>query len=205
MLGGKRVHDAAHAWPEAHVQHAVRLVEDEHLDLLQAHVVVLHEVDQATRGGNEQVAPTLELLDLAVEFGAAHYDDRALTGLLAHHGDDLLYLRRELARGRDHERVRALALGAGHELQRGQREGRGLARARLRGCHDVATREDHGDGLLLNGGRGGEAEGVHPGENLLVKPELGKCSSHACKYSACASALRLPVRRTVSQRLGTFL
>ena len=131
-------------------------------------MVVLHQVDEASGGGDEQVAAALELLDLAVELGAAHDDDRTLAGLLAYHGDDLLDLRRELARGRDHERVRALALGTGHELQCGQREGRGLARARLRGGHDVAACEDHGDGLLLDGGWGGEAEGVHPGENLLV-------------------------------------
>ena len=131
-------------------------------------MLVLHEVDQAAGGGYEEVAAALEVLDLAVELGAAHDDDRTLASLLADHGDDLLDLRRELTRGRDHERVRALALGIGDELQRWQREGRGLARARLRGGHDVAPGEHLGDGLRLNGGWRAEAEGFDPGENLLV-------------------------------------
>ena len=168
VLCRQRVHDATDARPEAHVQHAVRLIEHEYLDLGEAHVLVLHEVDQAAGGGNEEVAPAVELLDLAVELGAAHDDDRALAGLLAYHAHDLLDLSCELARWRDHECVRPLALGTSHELQRGQRERRGLARAGLRGGHDVTAGEHHGDGLLLDGGRGGKAEGVHPGEDLLV-------------------------------------
>ena len=129
---GQRVHDAPDARPEAHVEHAVRLVQHEHLDLREAHVLVLHEVDEAARGGHEQVAAALEVLDLAVELGAAHDDDRALAGPLADHTHDLLDLRRELAGGGDDEGVRTLALLAGDELQRGQREGGRLARARLR-------------------------------------------------------------------------
>ena len=50
---GQRVHDAAHGGPEAHVQHAVGLVQDEDLHAGQAHVVVLHEVKQAAGGGDQ--------------------------------------------------------------------------------------------------------------------------------------------------------
>ena len=60
------------------------------------------------------------------------------------------------------------------ELQGGQREGGGLARARLGGGDDVAAGEHEWDGLCLDGSWFGEAEGVHPGEDLLVEPELGK-------------------------------
>ena len=60
------------------------------------------------------------------------------------------------------------------QLERRQGERGGLARAGLRGGDDVAALEHEGDGLLLDGGWRGEAEGVDPGEDLLVEPELGK-------------------------------
>ena len=81
---GARGHNAADAGPEAHVQHAVRLVQDEHLHLREVHVIVLHEVDQTAGRGHEHVAASLQLLDLAVELGATHNDDGALVGVLAH-------------------------------------------------------------------------------------------------------------------------
>ena len=80
----------------------------------------------------------------------------------------LVDLRGELAGRRDHERVRALAGSAGDPLQRGQREGCGLARARLRGGDDVFALKHVGDGSGLDRRGVLEAEGVHPGENLLV-------------------------------------
>ena len=168
MLGGKRVHDAADARPKAHVEHAVGLVEHEDLHVGEAHVVVLHEVEQAAGRSHQQVAAGVELLDLFLELGAAHDDDGALAGLCADDLDDVVDLRGELAGRRDHEGVRALALGAGDPLQRGQREGRGLARARLRGGDDVFALKHVGDGSGLDRRGVFEAEGVHPGEDLLV-------------------------------------
>ena len=168
VLGRQRVHDAADARPEAHVQHAVGLVEHERLHVGEAHVVVLHEVEEPPRGGDEKVAALLELLDLVLEAGAAHDDDGLLAGFLADDAHDLVDLSGELARRRDDERVRALALRAGDDLQRRQAERGGLARAGLRGGDDVAPGEDLGDGAGLDRRGGGKAEGVYPGQDLLV-------------------------------------
>ena len=121
-------------------------------------MLVLHEVDEAPGRCHQKVAAPLELLDLSVELGAAHHNDRTLAGLLADDAYDALDLRRQLARGRDHQGVRAFAPCARHELQRGQCEGGCLARARLGGGNDVSAREHHGDGLGLDGGWFGEAE-----------------------------------------------
>ena len=82
-------------------------------------MVVLHEVEQAARRGNEQVAAALELLDLLLKAGAAHHDDGALARLLAHLLDHVVNLGGQLAGGRDHQRVRALARLARNALQRG--------------------------------------------------------------------------------------
>ena len=141
-------------------------------------MAVLHEVDEAARGGHEQVAAALERLDLAVELGAAHDHDGGLASLGADRLRDVLDLARELACRRDDERERllrlCLATTRGDALQRGEREGAGLARAGLGAGEDVLAFEHGRDGARLDGGRFGEAEGINPGEYLLVKPELGK-------------------------------
>ena len=135
-------------------------------------MVVLHEVDEAAGGGHEQVATCLELTDLTVELGAAHDHDGRLAGLGADLARDGLDLRGELAGGGHDERKRVARLGnllAGRDaLQRGQREGASLARAGLRAGKHVAPLENGGDGGCLDGGWRGEAEGIDPGENLLV-------------------------------------
>ena len=171
-LLGAGLHDAAHAGPKAHVKHAVRLVQDENLHVAEVDVVVLHEVDEAARRGHEQVAAGLERADLTVELGAAHDHDRGLAGLGTDLARDVLDLRGELARGRDDEGERPARLGdllaVSDALERGKREGAGLARARLGAGQDVSPVENGGDGCGLDGGWRGEAEGIHPGEDLLV-------------------------------------
>ena len=171
-LLGTGLHDTADARPEAHVEHAVGLVENEDLDLGEAHVVMLHEVDEAAGGGDEEVAALLERTNLLVELGAAHHDDGRLAGLRADLLRDVLDLRRELARGRDDEGVgllgRGLALRLSDALERWQGEGAGLARAGLCAGEHVSAVENGGDGGCLDGSWLREAEGVDPGENLLV-------------------------------------
>ena len=235
-LLGQCTDDAADARPEAHVEHAVGLVEHEHAHLREVDGAALHEVDEAARRGDEHVASLREARELLIEARTARDDHRMLAGLGADRLGDLLDLLGELARGGDDEGVRPIAgtlccnrcdvgraraataatpppalgfrflgrclscvfrafggrrLHGSRRLRRDScdslqdREGEcgGLARARLRGRHDVAACEDERDGLLLDGGWDGEAEGIHPGENLLVEPELGKCRSHGYEYA----------------------
>jgi len=168
MFGRQRLHDAADARPEAHVEHAIRLVKHERLHVRELHVVVLHEVDEAPRRCDEHVAATFELADLSIELGTTHDDDHALAGSLAYGLADAVDLRRKLAGWRDDECVGSLALAASDELQRREGEGSSLARAGLCGRHDVAAREDERNGLCLDGSGDFEPEGVDAGENLLV-------------------------------------
>src|SRR5690554_2685093 len=59
--------DLPHLGNEAHVEHAVGLVEDQHLDQIQMHFATVAEVQQASRGGYQDVAVlALQLLELLV-------------------------------------------------------------------------------------------------------------------------------------------
>ncbi len=73
--------------------------------------------------------------------------------------------------------------GAGHSgpgaalfQQREHRkdEGSGLAGAGLGDAENVAARQNVGDRLFLNGGRGGVTGGRNRGEHLVGKTEMGK-------------------------------
>ena len=62
---------------EAHVEHAVGLVEDEPAAVLQRDARTLHEVDEAAGRGDEQLAAALEVAELVADVGAAVDDDGA--------------------------------------------------------------------------------------------------------------------------------
>src|SRR5205085_8703324 len=85
--------------------------------------------------------------------------ERAQRHVLAVGLDAVVHLDRELARGREDEaayRVQCRREALGRErreaLQQRQGETGGLAGAGLRGAEQVASREDDGDGLRLDGG-----------------------------------------------------
>ena len=72
----------------------------------------------------------------------------------------LLHLGRELARGHEDQTANRMARGRvarvrfrSEELQHRQSEAGGLAGAGLGGAEEVATCEDYGNGLRLDGGR----------------------------------------------------
>ena len=72
---GQQVQDPADVGHEAHVQHPVRLVEDEDLHLGQVRGALADEVQEAARRGDEDLDAGEQLLDLRVERDAA-VDDR---------------------------------------------------------------------------------------------------------------------------------
>ena len=67
--------DALDVGHEAHVQHAVGLVEDQHRDLVEHHRLVLHVVEQPAGRGDQDLHAAPQLRDLRVHVGAA-VDDR---------------------------------------------------------------------------------------------------------------------------------
>ena len=95
---------------EAHVQHAVSLVEHQHLDLRELHVTTLTEIEQTTWGGDDDVEPTAECIDLRLEAHAAEDHKRAHVHMLSVIDDALVHLCGELTSRRQHQCTRALVL-----------------------------------------------------------------------------------------------
>ncbi|OFA01229.1 hypothetical protein DUPY_21870 [Duganella phyllosphaerae] len=152
---------------EAHVEHAVGFVQDQHFDLAQIDGALLHVVEQAARGGDQDVDAVFQLLDLRVDADAAEDYGRVQLGVLAVGAHAFFDLGRQFAgRGQDQGADGArraigregLADSAGRQqLQQRQGEAGGLAGAGLGACQQVAAVEDGRNGLGLDRRRGGVA------------------------------------------------
>ncbi len=82
-----------------HVEHAVRLVEHEDLDVREVHGLLLRVIEQAAGCGHEDVHALAQAVGLRLETHAAEHDhglEREMTPVVA---DVLLHLGRKLAGG----------------------------------------------------------------------------------------------------------
>ena len=142
--------DALDVRQEPHVEHAVRLVEDEHLEAGESGVGRLHVVEQPARRGDHDVhaAPKRVLLrahaDAAVDGGRR---DRGVHGEIVHVLEDL---GGEFTRGAQHEGAGGAALGGEQPVQDGEDEGGGLAAAGHGAGQKIATLEGRRDGIGLD-------------------------------------------------------
>ena len=168
--------DALDVGDETHVEHAVGFVDDEEFDAGQKKSAALGVVEQAARGRDQHVDAAGQLGVLVAERDAADQqrDVELLAGAVF--VEMLFDLRGEFARRLENQRARHSRPGAAlfqHREHR-QHEGRGLAGAGLGDAENVAARQNVGDGLFLNGGRGGVAGGRDGGEHLVGQAEMGK-------------------------------
>ena len=123
---------------KAHVEHPIGLVEDQHLDVRQVHVALLHQVQQPARRGDQDIHAVVQGADLGRLAHAAI--DRGLPhGRIAAIGlETLADLQRQLARRGEHQRADLAsapihaALGPAEPLQGGQSERGRLAGSGLR-------------------------------------------------------------------------
>ncbi|OFA04350.1 hypothetical protein DUGA2_26240 [Duganella sp. HH101] len=166
---------------EAHVQHAVGFVQDQDFHVRQVDGALFHVVQQAARGGDQDVDAVLELLDLRVDADAAEDHGGVQLGVLAVGAHAFLDLGREFAgRGQDQRADRTgggvagdgRAFGVGRQtVQDGQREAGGLAGAGLCACQQVAAIQHRRDGLLLDGGGRGVAGFGNSADNSVGQTE----------------------------------
>jgi hypothetical protein len=171
---GQQPEDAADVMDEAHVEHAVGLVEDEDLDLAQVDGLLLDVVEQAAGRGDQHVDAAAQRVDLRADADAAEHQRALQRKMLSIGAHILFHLRRELAGRGDDERahrvarrrMRAGVAFLGQPLQQRQREAGGLAGAGLRGAQQVASRKNDRDGLRLDGGGGGVALARDSAEQL---------------------------------------
>ena len=185
-LRGQHLDHAADVADEPHVEHAIGLVEDEHLHVAQVHGALLREVQQSPWGRDQQVAATAQPVDLGIDVDAAEHHLDAHRRVLAVGDRALGDLGGEFTGGREHQAARRAAVRihaadgngigaeAGQLLQDGQHEGCGLAGAGLGAGQDIPALQHGRDGAGLDRGGLGVALLGNGAKQLGSKPEIGK-------------------------------
>ena len=170
---------------EAQVGHVIGLVEDGHLHPGQIGVTGLQQVDEAPRGGHDDVHALLERLGLRAIAHAASDEDRRQVHGRGQRRDDVGDLHGELAGGREDEGTRSTVrtLLGGQPGEHRNAEGQRLARTGGGAPQHVLAADGIGDGSDLDaerlvdaGGRQGCDDGVghtEGGESPLVVHRRG--------------------------------
>ena len=133
---GQQLADALDVGDEAHVEHAVGLVDDEDLDAGQQELAALEMIEQAAGRGDQHVDAAVELLVLVVEGDAADEQRDGQLVVAAVAVEVLLDLRGEFARRLEDERARHARAGAAllEQGQHRQDEARRSCRCRSGRC-----------------------------------------------------------------------
>ena len=160
MPGGQLGRNAPHIVDEPHVQHAVRLVQDKGLHIVQAYVPLVHQVHEPSGAGHHNVRPPVQGLHLGVLVYAAEKHAGEQGQLLAIGHKVVLNLLGQLPGGGENQRADGPGRAgphraAGKVLQNGQGKGRGFARARLGTAQHILTGKHQGNGGRLDGRGGG--------------------------------------------------
>ena len=174
-LLGNHGQDALQIGHEAHVEHAVRFVEHDHLHAFERQVATFEVVDEPARAGDHDVDAALEraFLDRHVDAAERGADVQAREGRVL--AEVLGDLHAEFARGNDDEAAEP-GLAARQHVQHRQAERGRLAAARLAEADEVLTAEDLGNGLRLDVGGLLVADRAHAAEDGLTEPE--GCKRH---------------------------
>ena len=150
----RRLGDAADVVDEAHVEHAVGLVEHEPARLGEVDLAFPHQVGQPAGRGDENVDAGRHLAHLAGTRDAAEHERGRDVQALGQDADRVFDLHGEFARRRQDQRTRGLRQTLGAERddlgQDRQAEGRRLAGARLGDGEHVAAGEMRRDRLILD-------------------------------------------------------
>ena len=166
--------DAADVGQEAHVEHPVRLVEDEDLEAGELRVAEPEVVEEAAGRRDDDVDAAPEGVLLGAHPDAAE-DGRAGERRVERERLEMLVdLRRQLARGREDERARRAAR-LRHEAVKDREEERGgLAAARHRAGEDVAALPSRAGWRRSGWAWAGEAHVLDAAEEVGVEVERGK-------------------------------
>ena len=156
--------DALDLRPEAHVEHAVGLVEHQKPDPAEVRLPAAHVIDEAPRGGGDQFRAGFERGALRPVAHSAH-DGGAPQGPPAGEGNRVSkHLLRQFAGGAEYERLKTFSRD--RAFQHGEEKGARLARPRLGDADDVAALEPRRYRPALHRGRCAPAERLHGGERL---------------------------------------
>ena len=151
----KERHHLADIVNEAHIEHAVGLVEHEEFQRLQRNRLLVDEVQETARSRHQHVDTANQIALLAdiahATENASRRNGRKLRILLK----AILHLDREFTRRQKNQRTasfRSTELARiQQQLQNGEREGSRLSRTRLGNAKQVLALEQTRDGLFLDG------------------------------------------------------
>ena len=169
--------DALDVGDEAHVEHAVGLVDDEDLDAVEQQLAALAVVEQAAGRRDQHVGAALQLLVLLVERHAADEQRDVELVVLAVLDEVFLDLRGEFARRLEDQRARHAGAGAAlfEPGDHRQHEGGGLAGAGLGDAEHVLALQGVRDGARLDRRRHGVAGVGNGGKDLGRQAQVCEC------------------------------
>jgi hypothetical protein len=159
---------------EAHVEHDVGFVEDDHFDFVEAQGAAAHMVHNAAGSADDDLGALLEAEELAF-VGLAAVNGEGVDAALEE-GEFVDFfgdLDGEFASGAEDNDLDGAERRV-HFLDGGDSEGRGLAGARLGLADDISTGKEHGDGFGLNGRSLLEAEFINGLEQFGGNAQFGK-------------------------------
>ena len=162
---------------EPHVEHAVRLVEDEEARAPHRHPSLPEEIEQASRGGHEQVATLRQLGLLSAARSSPVGEHRAKTDVFAEPFGLASDLNRQLARRTDHDRMGSIPSRL-ERLQDGEQISECLSGSGLRNPHEIVPGQDQGNRLELDGCGARIAGFVQRALELRAKAELPERIRH---------------------------
>ena len=175
-LARQQLHDPLQGVDEAEIEHPVGFVENQNLDARQHERAAVDQIEQAARGGDEDIDAGCEPALLRRKRNSAKHDRGRERQPAAIALEALRDLARQLAGRGEHQGAAASRRGAlralREELQHRQGKGGGLAGSGLRDAAEVSAGEHLRDGLRLDRRRRGVAfdgEGV---EKRLDKSEI---------------------------------
>ncbi len=177
-LLGQQLQDAAQLLAETQVQQAIRLVQHQHGHTADLQGVMVDQVQQPSRRGDDDVGAAAQRHHLRIDRHAAEHNrhldrHRQMRHQPAHR---LAHLRRQLARRHQDQAMqltRAVAV-LQQRMQQRQRECGSLAGAGLRGAQHILAAQDGGNGSALDRGRLLIADFGHSIEQGGSKAQRGK-------------------------------
>ncbi len=180
--GGHHLGDAAHVGPEAHVHHAVRLVEHKHFHVGEVAHIAPHVVQQPSGRGDDDVDAGFEGALLGLH-GNAAVDRDARDGRVIREALNLVVnLRGKFARGREDQRANGVVrirVARGHQLDQDGEKIRGrLARAGFRAADDASACQGVRQHRALN------RRGLHEAA-LRQCVEYGRLGNERCEGNWC--------------------
>ena len=149
-LRRRLLEDRLDVFAKAHVEHAIGLIEDDHLDRVELQRPALKVIHHAAGRADDDLRAVLQAAKLALV--ALPAVDRQLADAALEKGelgDFFRDLHGQFARGAEDQHLRGAQIAI-HLLDRRDGEGRGFSRARLRLPDDIVSSEQDRDGGGLN-------------------------------------------------------